>query len=482
MSYKVARNVSTLVISKLVAGVLVLIGYASIFRYLGTFHTGEYQFALAYVLLFGVVVDFGIQQLVIKKVSENKELAEQYLGNFFAVEFVLALFVYGLLMAIAVYNHYDPVVLKLIAMIGFGMFLNALSDPHTSIISAFEDMHLLALMNFFDSIINVCVMFAMIVFHQPVLFMGLVQILMGLAHMIVYNIVIRRYVSHINLFKYLRALDIRLMGNMLYSALPFGVLVGFSIVYNKIDVIILSHIRGYSETGIYTAAYKFFDFMSFFPAVVSSSLYPFFSSQMKQGNVSAVRDVLEKYTKFMIILAAPVAAGALVLAPKIMVLLAGQQFFAGYAALQLLVFGTAFLFIYSGVNSMIISQLTRYAVWITFANIFINAIGNLLLIPHFGFKAAALMTAVSEFVQLCCYFYFVNKKVVKFVFVRNFFVPAICAALMGLGIYQIRGMSLLVTIPAGAIVYGLLMLATGFVKKQDLASFKNILLRRGSVV
>src|SRR6266481_2744700 len=413
MSQKVARNVTSLIVSRLVAGALVLVGYAAIFRYLGVFRTGEYQFALAYVTLFAVAVDFGIEQLVIKKVSENKEDAEKYLGNFFATEFILALVVYAAILLVAHFNHYDPLVQKTIAIIGLGTFINALTIPHTAIISAFEDMHILATVNFFDSVINVSVMFAVILLHQSIAFLAIVQELFGIMHLLVYSRIIKRYVPHAHLFKYLEKLDFKLIYNMLYAALPFGSLVGFSILYNKIDVIILSHIRGYAEAGLYTVAYKFFDFMAFFPAVVSSSLYPFFSSQMKLGNIELIKSTLEKYTKYMILLALPVAFGGAVLAPNINLLMAGfnRQFYPGFMALHFLVFGTATLFIYSGVNSLMISQLTKYAVYVTFANIFINSIGNLLLIPHFGFRAAASMTFISELTQATFYFYMVNKKI-----------------------------------------------------------------------
>jgi len=477
---KVGSNVVSLVVSKLVAGVLVLAGYAAIFRYLAPFKAGQFQFALSYVTLFSVAVDFGIQQLVIKRVSENKSEAKKYLGNFFAVEFLLALLIYALLLGIVFVRHVDPIVFETIAVIGLGMFINALTIPHTAIISAYEDMHLLAVVNFFDTLINVSVMALTILLHKGIVFLAIVQALMGVMHWLVYSRIIHRYVPEPQLFKYLRGLDFTLVRQMFLAALPFGMLVGFSIVYNKIDVIILSALRGYAETGLYTAAYKLFDFLTFFPAVVSSSLYPFFSAQMAAGNIALVKDTLQKYTKYMIGLAVPVAFGGAVLAQKLIVLIGGRQFLPGYAALEILVFGTAALFIYSGANSLMISQFTKYAVMVTFANIFINSIGNLLLIPHFGFRAAAAMTVVSELTQASFYFYFVRKRLGGFALWGNFVKPVICAALMALAIYPLRGGSLLITLPLGVLVYAGAILVSGYIKFSDFAAIKTMLLRRGA--
>lgn len=478
MPGKVNRNIFSLVISKILAGVLVFLGYASLFRYLGTYASGQYQFVLSYVALFGVVVDFGIQQMVIKKVSEHKDEAKNYLGHFFAVEFFLAAFVYVLLFLVAKINHYEPVVLQAIIVAGFGMFLNALSIPFTAVISAFEDMHIIAIVNFFDSVINVSVMFAAILAHRYIVFLAIVQGLMGIMHIFVYNRVIRKYVPKLELWKYLKNIDFKLAREMLGSALPFGMLIGFSIVYNKIDVIILSAIKGYSQTGLYTAAYKFVDLLSFFPGVVTSALYPYFSYVMQQGKISDVKFALENYTKYMIAAGVPIAFGGAILAPKLIVLVAGKDFYGGYAALQILVFASAITLIYAAVNSIIINQLTSKAVLITFINIFINAIGNLLLVPYFGFRAAAAMTVVSELAQALGYFYFVRKKIVSFSVLKFFVKPVLAAAIMALVLYQIRFHSVALTLPLGFVIYTVLILASGFFKKEDFAAIKNLLSRR----
>ncbi len=474
MSDKVAKNVFSLVASKILASALVFIGYAAIFRYLGTARTGQYQFIIAFVTLFSVVVDFGIQQYVIKKVSEHPEESEKYLGNFFATEIVVSIVVYAIMAAVAVFAHYDRIVMEGILTAGFGMVLCALSDPFTSILSGHQEMRKIALVNFCDSVINVSVMAVTIIFHGSVLLLVTVQIWMGILHLLVYTRLIRKYVPHPNLLRYARMLDFKLVRNMLLAALPFGMLIGFSIVYNKIDVVILTSIRGYSETGLYTAAYKFFDSMAFFPGVVSSALYPFFSSSLKAGNLEAVKNALGTYTRYMIAIALPIAFGGAVLAPKLMVLVAGQSFLPGYRALQILVFAIATLFIYAAANSIIINQMTRTAAIVTFSNIFLNTIGNILLIPHFGFVAAAAMTLASELLQAICYFTIVRRKITTFPLFSSFPKPLLCAVLMALIIWPLRMHSLAITLPLGVISYGLLALITRVIGKEDLSALKNL--------
>ena len=469
MSHKVSRNVITLILSRTLAAVLVFAAYLSLFPYLGPEKTGQFQFVLAYVLLFSVAVDFGMEELVIKRVSEHKPLAAEYLGNFFAVEVYLAAFVYALLIAIALFNHYTVIIFDAILITGFGMFLNALTIPYTAILSAHEDMHLIAMVNFFDSVLNAAIIFITIWTHHSLVFLCSVQAVNGVMHLIVYRNVIGKYVERVTLWSYFKNIKWSIAKEMLLAAVPFGMLVGFSIVYNKIDVIILSTLKGYTETGLYTAAYKFMDLLSFFPAVISSSLYPFFSSQLKQNNNEAVRYVLEKYTKYLITIAMPLIVGGIILAPKLIITLTrSQAFYPAFPALQILVFATAILFIYSAVNSIMISQLASFAVWVSFSNIFINAIGNYLLIPHFGFKAAAVMTVVSECTQATLYFYFVRTKIINFSLFKYFPVPILAAIIMGFAIYHLRFHTLIYTIPLGIIVYLVIIFGTRYASISEL--------------
>jgi O-antigen/teichoic acid export membrane protein len=297
-------------------------------------------------------------------------------------------------------------------------------------------------------------------------------------HMVVYNGVIRKYIPQLDLWAHFRNLDFDLVKSMLKAALPFGLLIGFSVIYNKIDVIILSHTRGYAETGLYTAAYKYFDLLSFVPAVVSSSLYPYFSTQIKEGKIENVRKALRNYTRYMIAMGMPIAFGGAVLAPALITILGGQEGYLGYLALQVLVVASAILFIYAAVNSLMVNQLTLIAVKISFANIFINGIGNLILVPRYGFQAAAFMTVFSELVQAAAYFYFIRKKVVDFEFERFLFKPLLASVVMAGLLYPIRNMPLYLTLPFGALVYAIAIYLLRFFDASDYKAIKGLLLRK----
>src|SRR2546423_3276 len=101
-----SKNIFWLSLSRIIALVLLFLAYTQLFRYLGPFHAGQFQFVLSYTTLFGVIIDFGIQQYIIKKMSEDHSRVKEYFHNFLAVEIILVIFVYLVMIGIAWYNNY----------------------------------------------------------------------------------------------------------------------------------------------------------------------------------------------------------------------------------------------------------------------------------------------------------------------------------------------------------------------------------------
>ena len=111
---------------------------------------------------------------------------------------------------------------------------------------------------------------------------------------------------------------------------------------------IITFIKGYEQTGLYTVAYRFFDLLGFFPAVVSFTLFPFFASLMAKNAILEVRLGLEKYLRLMTVIALPVAVGGTVLSRQLIMLITNHdaRFLPSAPVLSILIWAPAILFIY----------------------------------------------------------------------------------------------------------------------------------------
>lgn len=490
MSQFVSRNIFWLSVSRIAALILLFFAYTQLFRYLGPFGTGQHQFVLSLVTIFGIVADLGISQYVTKKIAEDHTKAKTYFHSFLAAEVVLAVLIYIAMVGLVYARGYEPVIRQAVSVAGVGLFFYGLTIPFLTVLSAFQDLKRVAIINFLASLVNAAVIFSAILFHRYIVFLAAQQVIYGVLALGIYYHFLKRYIPQPEVTKTFSHLDTKLLKTILTAALPFALLVSFSTIYNRIDVILVSKLRGFAETGLYTAAYKFVDLMNFFPAVVSHSLYPAFAGLMAEKNIVEVRAVLEKYLRFLLFIAIPVGVGGSVLSKEIITLVAGPEFAPSAPVLAILVWAVSLLFVYIVANALVISQLTKYAVAITGVNMFVNILGNLFLLPRIGIKGAAIMTVVSESLQFIFYFYFVRRYITPFRFAEFFVRPALAALGMGAVLWFIRtslffgtgffaaAVHLGVLVGIGGSVYLGLLFVFGFFKASDVAFIKGFIGRR----
>lgn len=474
MSTQISKNIFWLTASRAVALVFLFVAYTRLFRYLGPYFSGQYQFVLSYVLIFATIVDFGIQQFITKKISENPGEAKKYFRDFFSFEILAATGLYIVLVSLAYFKGYDREVFYAICIAGLGLVANALTYPYLAVMAAFQDMRKVALINFINSLVNIGVIFSAIIFHKHIVYLASVQLIFGVIDLALYRWFITKHLPQPGVLTAIFSFNLKPIWQIVKQGWPFALLVGFSAIYNRIDVLLITYLKGYEQTGYYTAAYKIFDLLGFFPSVVSYTLFPYFAALMSKNALVEVRANLEKYLKLMIAAALPLAVGGSVLSGKLIELVAGPEYAAAAPVLAILIWAPAVLFIYIPANSLVISQLTKKALTVTGVNVVVNILGNLYLLPRYGIKAAAIMTVFSECIQGFFYLYFIRKNITTFSFQGLWLKPLLAAVLMGAALWPLKNVGLLLSVPVGAGVYFIVLIATGFLGKKDLVMAKNL--------
>lgn len=439
----VSKNIFWLSISRVVGLLLLFFAYTQLFRYLGPYGTGQYQFVLSMVTIFGIIIDLGISQYVTKKIAEDHSSAPKYFYNFLAAEVILAALVYGLLVLYVFARGYEPVVREAAMVAGGGLFLYGLTVPFLAVLSGFQELRKVAINNFVASLVNVVIILTAVYFEHYIVYLALNQGIASAFSLALYYRHVRAHIPGLKLRHVFNSFDFALLKKILRAAAPFALLVSFSTIYNRVDIVIITKLLGYTETGLYTTAYKLVDLTNFFPAVVSHSLYPALAALMAKKAFGEVRGVLEKYVRFMVAVALPLGIGGSLLSKQlVLVLTSGDvRFLPSSDVLAILVWAIVILFIYVTANALVTSQLTKWAVIITGANVIINIVGNFLLLPHYGIKGAAIMTVCSEFLQGAFYFYFIKKNITDFKLLGQFVKPLLAAAVMGVVLWFVRDWS-----------------------------------------
>ena len=168
-------------------------------------------------------------------------------------------------------------------------------------------------------------------------------------------------------------------------------------IYFKIDTIILSVLKTSAEVGIYNAAYKVIENISFFPAMIIGLVFPIFSryifSDKKQFS-----HIADETTKVFLILIVPIVIGTLFLSEGIIGLIGGEAFSESANTLRILIFSLAFIFFGNLFNSILIAaNHQRKLLWALLACAIFNVVANIIFIPMFSYTGSAVISSFTEF-------------------------------------------------------------------------------------
>jgi O-antigen/teichoic acid export membrane protein len=188
----------------------------------------------------------------------------------------------------------------------------------------------------------------------------------------------------------------RLWRPMMRVGLGLGVAGIFVTLYVKLDQILVFDIAGSRQAGLYAADYRLLDQIQFIPMSVMTTLFPLIAAAYP-AHRDRVRNLLQMTAEYLTMASLPILAFTIVAAHPILTFLFGQQFGAAAAALPIL--AGAFVSISFGYlvgNMVVILELQHLFLRYAAIGLVINVGLNLVLIPRYGFIAAAWVTLVTE--------------------------------------------------------------------------------------
>lgn len=255
----------------------------------------------------------------------------------------------------------------------------------------------------------------------------------------------------------------------LAAAAPFGGILVALFFSNQIGVIILTPLAGSEEVGYFAAAARLFDALTLIPAAVMGAFLPLMSQLYVQTLSGFVR-TLNFTLRYLFILTAPLVVLTIILAPKIIGFLYRQAFAPSVPALQILSGALIFSFWNCASESVLVARnrerpLLKLA-WITAG---IHVAANLLLIPRFTYLGASWAVLATQGLYSIILFRTLLRRYLSLAgLCRLLALPALSTALMSAALFPIRDYSLIMSIPAGLLVYVGALLALGVLSRGEM--------------
>ncbi len=440
---------------------LVIIGLIS--RYLGQDGFGYYSTILAFLFFFNSLADLGLYSICLREISRPKADEVKVISNAFTLKFVSGLFIFAL-SPIIVYLFPYPVEVKVGVLIGaVGFWLMSNQHVLIGIFQKYLRMDKVALAEVMGRLVQLGLVLFFVKYDFDFLY-------------IVSALVFGSLVNFILLFlfgqKYIRIsfeFDFKFWKSLLKESLPLALAIVFTMIYFKVDTIMLSLMKPVADVGIYNLAYKFLESLLFFPAMFVGLVMPLMSEYAFSAK-KKFRKIIQRTSDILLIFAIPMVIGVIFLSENIVVLIAGPDFILSAGVLNILIVAAGIIFL--GVlfsNMIIVLKKQKSLTYIYGAGVIVNLIANYIFIPKYSYYGAAWTTLLTELI-VTILMLFVIKNIPSFRFVYKYVLAGLVMALV---LYYFSSLPLFVLIILSIFVYfGVLFLIKGFSGREVLYLIK----------
>jgi len=352
-------------------------------------------------------------------------------------------------------------------ILSFFILLEAISDTCESTFRAHERMDYVAYVSITRSIL-VCILgFLFLVYGYGLKGVALAYIGGAAARALLTALVaFRMYLESVHL-----RIDFSLCFALLRKALPLGLVVIFSVIYFRIDIIMLGLMKNDTVVGLYSASYRLIEILMFIPVAFVSSLFPLMS-KLKIAEPEKLEDIAQKAIKYLIAASIPIFIGTVMLARPFIDIIYGGAYYNSIPALRILIFAIPFVWVNRALGTTLIVTDREKIVGMNAALcVVVNIILNLALIPSFSYNGAAVATVITQLVLVVSNVYFCSRQIKIALAFRGIPLVLVSGLTMAAFLAVSKGLTLPVQILGAACIYFCVSLLLGSIKREELSLF-----------
>lgn len=184
-------------------------------------------------------------------------------------------------------------------------------------------------------------------------------------------------------------------------------------IYVNVDSTMLGLMRSDFEVGLYAAAVNIYNVINQVVASVAYVVMPNMSVLFLRKDYEAINKMLSYSFAFIIILGFPCLTGAFCLSEDILYIMGGTEYVGAATSLRILCFALLGSFFAGFVGNIIMLPSGREKLCLisSLISAAVNFIMNLILIPRYGIIAAAITTAIAQWIGLFVKYPFIEKTI-----------------------------------------------------------------------
>jgi O-antigen/teichoic acid export membrane protein len=400
-------------------------------RYLGPEDFGRLYLALSVKMILGLLVDFGGNYLIPKEVARSESKGAKMLSSYILFRIALWVLSLGLVLLFSQVMGYSEHVYVLILILIVGKLWEGGTTALGAYFEGIEKMEYPSIGKIVEKVFVAFVASAALILGTDSVGVAVIITIGALLNLIVIYAYSKRVVRISYVF------DPEIF-SLFRSGLPFFLFSLFSVIYYRIDAIMLASLTTEEVTGWYGGAFRFFDVVMVLPLLFKTAIFPVFS-KLWNNTKGLLESTVAHSLRLMILMAIPSAMLVCVFARPIIGFFMGlDEYEPSIVILQIFALSIPFIFMDIILGSALMGAANRQKSWAVtgLAAIFINISINFVLIPHTqevymnGGIGAAVATLFTEIFVMISAFWLLPKDYLKSFKFDYLLKPTLATALM----------------------------------------------------
>lgn len=439
MLKKIASNTLAQVFSKLVTAVIAIVLIWLLTNYLTVELYWTYSKLYNYAYIFAFLVDLGLYAITIREISANKDKVEYIFWNILTLRLITWVSVLFFSILIAFFLPWYNWDLELIAifLLWFFTIFSLLNSSFLALMQSYMKMEYSFVSIVSWKLLVLALTFFGIYYLFPLesingnYFYPFLWVILAWTIGIFLNMILNYYYAK-KITKISLRLDWEYIKHIFKISLPYGIALFLSVVYTKIDIVLISLMEqwviGDRSVALYSVPLKIMDVFMIMWAFFLNSLLPILSENFKKNKIDKIKEILENAFKVLFWVAVWIVSLWLVFKETIIRIIATPDYlevtdlnkYTSSEAFSVVLFILLFFYISLIFSYLLIAtERQNRLLKITSILTIINIVWNIIMIPYLSFIWAWIVTVITQ-ISFFVLGYLFTRDILKFNFPVKF--------------------------------------------------------------
>lgn len=459
--------------ARIITSIFSFLGAVILARYLGASNYGTYGFAVTIGNIAAIFINMGARNYITREAIKKKNI-QDFIANLFGLRFLIMICLELVLFLYISLSNFDDLTNLTLVIVVNTIFINSLLMVFFALNRA-KQAYTIEIIN------QIAVSLLTFSGYYMILTNGgqLKHIIFWLLSLSILQYVIVGLLTyrlyHVKMFQLLSRFRIRGVISILRECAPFLIASSLATIFTGLDKVMLRYMTASANVGYYYSSYRIIESCQYLPDAFIYILFPVLIKKFLSDKARFFLHYKQLF-KFMLLVSIPMVIGLFFYSNQIIVLAFKKGFLPAGAVLRLLSL-TIILIFFNFLNGNIIVTLHKEKQLTINTGISggLNLILNLILIPLYQERGAAMAMIGSQFLLFCLHFSVIGRyysfKVMNLMdFVK--FMVLVTLFLSIIKFYFIENMFL--ALPVYAVIYFMLIFIFQIINKQEIISLKNL--------